>query len=276
MSLLKSLVPLPLKQKIKTAQEAIQRKRLFGSLAPLVPPVALMYDGPPGLIEFKANGEEFLKIYREQCKLRPDERMLDIGCGTGRKTVPLTRYLDRNARYEGLDIAERGVEWCRARITPRYPNFRFQQIDLYNKLYNPQGKHSAAKYRFPFPDSSFTFIVLCSVFTHMLPDDLENYLREVSRMLEPGGRCMISYFLLNEESLRHTAMGKGTLDFKYEFDGYRAVSTDVPEEAIAFEEAWVTGLYEKLGLRILHLDYGSWCGRDHYLSYQDLVLAVKE
>ena len=276
MSLLKRLVPLPLKQKIRTFQEDLQRRRLFGPLAPLVPPVALMYDGPPGLAEFKANGDEFLSIYRERCGLRPDERMLDIGCGTGRKTLPLTRYFDGRAVYEGVDITKQGIGWCREKITPRFPNFHFRQIDVYNRLYNPHGTHRAAEYEFPFPDASFSFVMLGSVFTHVLPDDLENYLSEVSRMLAEGGRCLISYFLLNEESLRHLDAGESTLDFKHRCDLYRVVSPEVPEQAIAFDEAWVTDLYEKLGLRILHLDYGSWCGRKHYLSYQDLVLAVKK
>ncbi|HZH31197.1 MAG TPA: class I SAM-dependent methyltransferase [Pyrinomonadaceae bacterium] len=275
MSLVKRLLPLTLKRKIKNLQEDRQRKRLFGALAPLVPPVALMYDGPPGLAEFKANGEEFFKIYRERCGLRPDEAMLDIGCGTGRKTLPLTRYLDARTAYEGLDITKQGIDWCREHITPRFPNFNFQQIDVYNKLYNPGGTYRAVEYKFPFPDASFRFITLGSVFTHMLPDDLENYLSEVARMLAPGGRCLISYFLLNEESLRHVEAGEGTLDLRYVFDNYRVISTEVPEEAIAFDEDWVKNLYDKLGLKIMGLDYGSWCGRAAYLSYQDLVLAVK-
>jgi len=275
MSLMKRLLPLSLKQKFKAFQEDRQRGQLFGALAPLVPPVAYMYDGPPGLAEFKANGEEFLKIYRENCGLRPDERMLDIGCGTGRKTWPLTQYFDARGVYEGVDITKQGIDWCGEKITPRFPNFHFQQIDVYNKLYNPHGTHSANEYKFPFPDASFSFVMLGSVFTHMLPDDLENYLREVARMSAAGGRCLISYFLLNDESLRHVEAGEGTLDLKHAFDNYRVISTEVPEEAIAFDESWVRDLYEKLGLKIVRLDYGSWCGRANYLSYQDLVLAVK-
>jgi SAM-dependent methyltransferase len=189
--------------------------------------------------------------------------------------LPLTQYFDERAVYEGLDITKQGIDWCREKITPRFPNFHFQQIDVYNKLYNPQGTYKAADYKFPFPDASFSFVVLGSVFTHMLPDDLKNYLREVARMLETGGRCLISYFLLNEESLRHVEAGEGTLDLKYVFDNYRVISLEVPEDAIAFDESWVKNLYEEMGLKIVRLDYGSWCGRKDFLSYQDLVLAVK-
>src|ERR1019366_6571436 len=98
------------------------------------------------LEEFKHNGEEFLKIYRELCGLQPDEKMLDVGCGIGRKTVPLTQYLNKGAVYEGIDITKKGIDWCGQKITPRFPNFHFQLIDVYNKYYNPHGKYKASEY----------------------------------------------------------------------------------------------------------------------------------
>jgi SAM-dependent methyltransferase len=271
----KRLIPPPLKRWIKTDLKGKEKTRLFGSLAPLVPPVEAMFDGPQSLEAFKANGEEFLPIYKDICGLRSDERMLDVGCWIGRKTLPLTQYLTPDARYEGMDIARAGVEWCESRITPRFPNFRFRQIDVYNKHYNPQGTCPPSRYRFPFDDGTFSFVMLGSVFTHMLPDDLSNYLSEVHRVLEKGGRCLITYFLLNEESLQLVGAGKSSLDFKYTEDGYRTISRETPELAIAFDADWIVGLYRKVGLEVARLDYGSWCGRDHYLSYQDHILAVK-
>ena len=136
-STVKQLIPPPLRRQIKSYLAARQKARLFGSLAPLVPQVEEMFDGPRSLEQFKANGEEFLRIYKELCGLRPDETMLDVGCGIGRKTLPLTQYLTASARYEGMDIASAGIAWCGSRITPRFPNFRFQQIDVYNQHYNP-------------------------------------------------------------------------------------------------------------------------------------------
>jgi hypothetical protein len=41
--------------------------RLFGTLAPLVPKVEQMFDGPQSLEVFKANGEEFFTIYTNVC-----------------------------------------------------------------------------------------------------------------------------------------------------------------------------------------------------------------
>jgi ubiquinone/menaquinone biosynthesis C-methylase UbiE len=273
---LKRLVPVSWKRRIRRYQQEREKVRLFGSLAPMVPAVEDMFDGPGSLQEFKANGEEFLHIYKEICGLQPDEKMLDVGSGIGRKTWPLTQYFNGHAVYEGIDIAKAGVDWCRDRITSRYPNFHFQQIDVYNKHYNPRGRYRASGYQFPLADESFTFVMLGSVFTHMLPADLEHYLSEVRRVLTAGGRCLISYFLLNDESRQLIEAGKSTFDFQYELDGHRTISREVPEEAIAFDETLIMSFYEKIGLRIVRIDYGSWCGRPKHLSTQDLILAVRE
>jgi SAM-dependent methyltransferase len=265
--------------------EARQRARLFGDLAPMVPPVQMMFDGPRNLEVFKESGEEFLKIYRDVGGLRPNDRMLDVGFGIGRKTIPLTRYLDERSVYEGLEITKAGVEWCSQHITPRRPNFRFQQIDVYNKLYNKEGRYRASEYRFPFPDDSFDFVMLGSVFTHMPPEDVTNYLSEIHRVMARGSRCMITYFLLNEETRRLKAEGaknvsdlaKDIIPLNFQFgDGvYRVTDQLVPELAVAYDEEWVRKLYADVGLTIERVDYGLWCGRLQYLSYQDLVLATK-
>jgi SAM-dependent methyltransferase len=252
----------------------------------MVPPVRMMFDGPQNLKEFKANGEEFLRIYRDVGGLRPNDRMLDLGFGIGRKTIPLTRYLDERSVYEGLDIAKAGFEWCSQHITRRRPNFRFRQIDVHNNMYNKEGRYRASEYRFPFPDDSFDFVMLGSVFTHMLPDDVANYLSEIHRVMARGSRCMISYFLLNDETRRLTAEGvknvsdpaRDIVQLNFQFgDGvYRVTDQAVPELAVAYDEAWVRKLYAEVGLIIERVDYGSWCGRPEYLSYQDLVLATKK
>jgi len=252
------------------------KQRLFGGLAPLVPRVEDMFDGPRSLKQFKEDGERFLRIYQEMCRLGSNEKMLDVGCGIGRKTIPLTQYFGSDAVYEGMDINKIGVEWCRAKISAEFPNFHFQQIDVHNKFYNPEGKVSAAQYKFPFASDSFDFVMLGSVFTHMPPADAANYLSEVHRVLRTGGRCLITYFLLNEESLGGLAKGESALDFKHQIGNYRIVLPEMPEFAIAYDEDWVPETYPAIGLKITRLDYGSWCGRTGSTSYQDLVLATKE
>lgn len=41
---------------------------------------------------------------------------MDIGSGIGRTAVPLTKFLNPDARYEGFDVVKKGVKWCNAKI----------------------------------------------------------------------------------------------------------------------------------------------------------------
>jgi SAM-dependent methyltransferase len=266
---------LPVTRPLARYLEQKRKNFLFGDLAPLVPAVADMFDGPQSLRIFKQNGDEYLQIYRNICGLQPDEQMLDVGCGIGRKTIPLTSYLSENGSYTGIDIISAGIDWRSRNISSRFPNFKFFHIDVRNEAYNPDGIYAASQFKFPFADQTFDLVVLGSVFTHMLPNDLKNYLSETHRVLKSSGRCLISYFLLNDESLKFLDKARGDLDFRYEHDQYRTISDRMPELAIAFDEDWIIDLYRKVGLAIARTGYGSWCKRPNYLSYQDLVLAEK-
>jgi SAM-dependent methyltransferase len=252
-----------------------QTWRLFRSKAGFVPPLNLMYDGPVGYRQFKENGDEFLGYYLDICDLKRNESVLDLGSGTGRKTLPLLSYLNDEGNYLGLEISDIGVDWCNEKYAA-YPNFKFQKIDVYNQLYNPGGKEKAAEYKFPLPPEQFDFVVLNSVFTHMMPPEVENYLSEIARVLKKGGRTLISSFLLNNESRALIQSGSSSIDLKHEFGPARAKSRTEPELAIGYNEGFVMQLYGKLGLEIQQpIRYGSWCGREKFLSYQDLVVSIK-
>lgn len=225
--------------------------------------------------DFRKIGEEFLQYFIELGRLKPNERVLDVGCGIGRMAVPLTRYLDKRGSYEGFDIVADGINWCRKKITPKYPNFHFQLVDIHN-IYNPKGKRNASEYKFPYENESFDFIFLTSVFTHMLPQGMENYFSEIARILKKDGRCLITFFLLNTESLKLIDAKLSLLNFKYKFEGYRTIDKSAPESAISYDERFIRVLYKKYGLNIVGpIHYGLWCGRKKFLSYQDIVIAVK-
>jgi len=243
---------------------------------PLIPPTRLMFDGPRSIQDFKNNGTDFLEYFVNLCNLKPDGKVLDVGCGIGRKTLPLTQYLDENGKYEGFDIIDLGINWCNQNITNKYPNFHFQKADVINKYYNPDGKYEASEYKFPFEENYFDLVFLGSVFTHMLPNELENYLSEVFRVLKSDGRCLISYFLINKNSLGAIQSNKSSIDFKYDLDNYRTTDIDIPEDAVSYKESYIRNLYQKQSLEILEpIYFGSWSGRDEYLDYQDLIIAKK-
>lgn len=222
---------------------------------------------------FKKIGEEFLNFFINIGGLQPNHHVLDIGSGIGRMAIPLTEYITRDGSYNGMEIVLKGVEWCNKNITPVYPNFHFHHIDVYNKQYNPTGRFRAQEYRFPFENKKFDFIFLTSVFTHMLPEDVENYISEISRLLKPSCRCFLTFFLINPEALYHIEKGESKLIFKKE-NKYWTTNSLIPESAIAYEEDFIQNLLQKHFLKIIPpIYYGSWCGRKNYLSYQDILIA---
>lgn len=246
---------------------------LLGRRDDLTPPQKMFFFGEG---DFKKIGKGFLRYFIELGDLKPNERVLDVGCGIGRMAIPLTKYLHKRGSYEGFDIIPVGINWCRKKISLKYPNFHFQLADAFNKMYNPKGKYNASEYKFPYENESFDFVFLISVFTHILPQDMENYFCEITRVLKRNGRCLITLFLLNKESLQLINTGKSALDFKYKFGKYRTIDTNIPEEAVCYDEAFVLALYEKYGLKIKRsIYYGSWCGRSNFLSYQDIIIASK-
>jgi SAM-dependent methyltransferase len=279
-SLIRALVPKPLRARLRKGYNYVRYKllltKLFGRYVSMIPPLELMHDGPVGFEEFKKNGEEFFRYYTELCDLKPFERMLDVGCGIGRKTFLLTSYLNADGRYEGLDIVKAGIDWCTERITRDYPLFKFQLIDVCNQHYNPTGRHKACEYRFPFADESFDFVVLCSVFTHMLTQDMERYLCEVARVLKTGGRCLISFFLLNESSCTLMRAHKSSINLNSSLDSCWVADPSDLEAVTGFEEDFIRPVYDKSKLEIKEpIHYGAWCGKQKFLSYQDLIVTFK-
>jgi len=250
---------------------------LRGTRDPMVPPRRLMFDGPRDPALFRLSGREFFGIYTDLCGLRPDDHILDMGSGIGRKTVPLIGFLNPDGRYFGLDINRVGIEWCRRKITRQRPNFEFQHIDVRNHRYNPKGLVPDTDFRFPFEDESFDFVVMASLFTHMFPGGVRRYLQETARVLKrEGGRCLISYFLLNEKSEAGIASGRSTFRFPFRREDHAIEKEHRPEDAVAYDEAFVAELYIRAGLEITAIHRGQWAGDGSGLSFQDLIIARHE
>jgi SAM-dependent methyltransferase len=273
-SSLKHLVPPPVRKALKNSQGAILD--LIDAARGLdVPPRRLR--GFVGDGDFTATGEQHLRYFIEYGKLRPEHKVLDVGCGIGRMALPLTRYLSSQGAYYGFDPTAESVKWCSEHVTSRFPNFHFQLADLHNEFYSPLGKYRPEDFRFPYEDNSFDFVLLTSVFTHLFPDALKNYFSEVGRVLRPGGRSFITYFLLNPESLALTTEGKSSLNFAHQLKDCWTAYPGNPEGALAFDESEIRSLYRAGAIRIETLQYGNWCGREKgYGGFQDIIVGVKE
>jgi SAM-dependent methyltransferase len=277
--IIRKLVPVKIRLRLHRLYEAIAERAasLSGAADPLLPPTRLMFVGGSRR-DFRPLGQKWLATFVRVGGLKPSDDVLDVGCGVGRMAVALSGYLDPGAEYRGFDVVSEGIAWCQQAITPRHPRFEFQHADIYNEEYNRGGVLRASDFVFPYPDGSFDFVFLTSVFTHMLPADVRHYMAEIRRVLRPGGRCLITWFVLDTVARKRIEAGEtGPLRrFSRDLGGYWVVEGQTPEAAIAYAEADIRKAYVDANLAITEpIIYGGWSGRTDSTSNhnQDIIVA---
>jgi ubiquinone/menaquinone biosynthesis C-methylase UbiE len=114
--------------------------------------------------------------------LKPNHRLLDIGCGSLRGGIHAIRYLEAG-NYYGLDINPSLIVAGRHEI---------KLADLTQK--NP---HLAVSDRFELGlfREKFDYLLALSVFTHLFANHIIRCLAEVREVLAPEGRFFATFFL---------------------------------------------------------------------------------
>lgn len=248
--------------------------RISGRRDPMVPPKGKIFIGSGDFIE---TGRSLMEQLISLAGLEPGSRVLDVGCGMGRVAVPLTGYLDERGSYEGFDIVPSAIRWCRKNISQRYPQFRFTHIDLKNDLYNLRTDREAKDFIFPYGEEEFDLVFLTSVFTHMLIDDVRNYLAQIHRVLKPGGTCYATFFLLNRNT-EELMKPSGTEMFSNRREHYALFHPKVKTANVAYNEDYLLEeLISRQGFRVEKVVYGFWPGRERsaFDNYQDICVFCK-
>jgi SAM-dependent methyltransferase len=219
--------------------------------------------------DFRNTGAHFVQKLRD-AGLGAQSRVLDIGSGCGRIAIPLTAVLDTEGSYAGVELSAPLVRWCSSHITRRFPNFTFVHSDIKSGHYNPAGKCVAGSYRFPFREGTFNLLVATSVFTHLLPEDTEHYLGECTRMLEPGGQLLATFYFA-DAPVTSSASGL-RLASSWGKNAFVADESD-PEAAIGLKPNWLLQQASRLGLELVgSIRWGSWTGRGDGYSGQDVAI----
>lgn len=134
--------------------------------------VASLYDP---LVEKMSFGRE--RRFREKTvaimDIQPDDKILDIGCGTGSLTIMIARYLSATGHVIGIDAAPRMIKIARNKAARARNKAEFA-VGIAEKL--------------DFDDASFD-IVVNSMFTHHIDNELKKLaFAEMFRVLKQGGR----------------------------------------------------------------------------------------
>lgn len=246
---------------------------LSGKRDSITPPKGKIFIGPG---DFKALGEKLRSDFIQYGGLQPHHKVLDIGCGIGRIAIPLTKYIDKNGSYDGFDIVKDGIEWCQKKISSQYPNFKFIHTPLRNDLYNLSSTEKADKFVFPYPDNTFDFVLLTSVFTHMQPTEVAWYLKEISRVLKKDGVCFATFFVIDEAAENFLKNSKDPF-FKYDHGEYYLHDEKVKDANIAYKIGFIDAMLKEADLTKEKLHSGWWAGRkkEESVDFQDVLILRK-
>jgi SAM-dependent methyltransferase len=195
--------------------------------------------------------------------LEVSESIIDIGCGVGRLAYGLYNWF--GGRYVGVDIVPSLVDYC----TRRFPRFEFHLLDVRSPFYNPNGTESPDTMTLPSGKNQFDVAVLFSVYTHLLPDSLVRMTAEVSRILKPGGRCLATFFVLDEMT------DQASFSFAHEQGPFcRVEEAETPEHAVGYRKRYLIETFGRANLEPVSFYRGSWTGRGG-LGLQDEMLFHK-
>lgn len=241
----------------------------LGRREPLVPPRRLQFVGNS---DFRETGEEFRGHFHRFAGLSSQDRVLDIGCGIGRMARVLVDELaPPGGSYDGFDVVEEAIAWCREHYRGTPAPFRFAHVDLSHPGYNRRGAGSSETFRFPYGDDSFDLAIAVSLFTHLLDGATEHYISEAARVLAPGGRLFMTWFALDEE--RPPVPGRAMASFQPTDGAALVVDPARPEHAVSYPVGWIRRRLERHGLKLREpYQQGSWTGRAGPSS-QDILLA---
>jgi ubiquinone/menaquinone biosynthesis C-methylase UbiE len=136
----------------------------------------------PVLYEFilwvATRGKEkaFRKFVAGLVGLQPGEAVLDVGCGTGAQLLVAREYVGETGRVSGIEPSLEMVNYARRKASRRGLSVDIQPgvIEQLN-----------------YPAQSFD-VIFCIIVMHHMPDETKiQGIKEMARVLKPGGRLLV-------------------------------------------------------------------------------------
>jgi ubiquinone/menaquinone biosynthesis C-methylase UbiE len=134
--------------------------------------------GDVGENEIRATAQETRKILESSVGIRPDDVILEIGCGIGRAgqvMAPLCK------QWIGCDVSVNMLKHAKRRLKS-CNNVKLIEISGFDLS--------------PIPNASIDLVYCTVVFMHLDEWDRYNYILEAYRVLRPGGRIFVDNFNL--------------------------------------------------------------------------------
>jgi ubiquinone/menaquinone biosynthesis C-methylase UbiE len=115
----------------------------------------------------------------EMAKIKPGDKVLDVGCGSGNLTLTAKRYVGAAGSVYGIDASPEMIEVARNKAK-RSGAVAVFEVGLIERI--------------SYPDAIFD-VVISRLVMHHLPDDLKRRaIAEIFRVLKPGGLLFLADF----------------------------------------------------------------------------------
>jgi ubiquinone/menaquinone biosynthesis C-methylase UbiE len=144
----------------------------------------------------------------ERARLAAGESVLDVGCGTGTLALAAKRRVGADGMARGIDPSAEMIARARSKARRSGLDVAFDE---------------AVVQTLPFEDDTFD-VVLAALTFHQLPhDDVDRSLREIERVLRPGGRLFVADLDMRAPS--HGPHSHGHFDLEPVADALEVVET---------------------------------------------------
>ena len=131
---------------------------------------------------FKKHGKVFLKHYDEIPKIvkifkkHNIEKILDLGCGSGRHTVYLAK---KGFKVYGFDISAEGIKLTKNWLKENNLKANLKIGSIYKKL--------------PYKDNFFDAVISINTIHHSKIENIRKAIQEIERVLKPEGLIFINF-----------------------------------------------------------------------------------
>jgi ubiquinone/menaquinone biosynthesis C-methylase UbiE len=173
--------------------------------------------------------------------LTSGQRILDAGCGYGRIAIPLAR-----SGYEvtGLDLSDALLRAARERAEQQGASVRWVRESMC---------------RMPLPDSTFDAVLcLWSAFHELLEEEQVQAVKEMQRVLRPGGWCLIEGPLYRPATAAEIASGQRRgPEHRLSFD----IIAGLPNPHYCHDAESFGRLMERAGIASFKVYEQDWAGR---------------
>jgi ubiquinone/menaquinone biosynthesis C-methylase UbiE len=134
-------------------------------------------EGRTGFHQPTARRNRRLAIYADA--IGPGHQaILELGCGSGDLTCVLAKLAQR---VVGIDLSSASLLAARERVNVLLPAETAARIEFMQmNAVRPE-----------FPDRTFDYAVSTSMIEHLHPEDVDIHLREIWRVLKPGGHYLV-------------------------------------------------------------------------------------